>query len=449
MKMLDGVNKISLYGAGKSNAALSALLKRSGWQGELTLRSDRAVTREEYENIRPDILLCGKAASENFHEDIAFISPSVKTDVIPKKEGLRICTDVELFFEERERRAIGITGSDGKSTTTYLISEILRASGIDASPLGNFGTPFSSFFDSNIFAVAELSSFQLTHYTPKLLRAVITNVTENHLDWHGSMKEYVRAKLSIFARAEKIVYDADSEILKANLPERRAFCITSSELPLKELQNSFNSENFLTLEGTEMLLNGEHYIDVSGAKRREEYNIKNYMLAAAATLGLVTKDAVLQTILNFKGLKHRSELLFSENGIDYIDSSVDSSPERSARTLDALRGDIVAITGGRGKGLSLAPLCDALLRKCKGAVVLGEVGDALLSGVAKDERFASFRIRKATDMKDAVAIAKNMLGGSGTVILTPAATSFDKYKNFEERAADFENACRALSKKEI
>jgi UDP-N-acetylmuramoylalanine--D-glutamate ligase len=172
-------------------------------------------------------------------------------------------------------------------------------------------------------------------------------------------------------------------------------------------------------------------------------------LAIAATQGLATKEAVLQTILSFNGLNHRSELILSEDGINYIDSSADSSPERSARTLGEISGRAAAIVGGRGKGLSHGPLCDALLKKCIGAVAIGETADEIIEYMRRDKKYAGFNIVRAGGMHEAVRLARNMLGGEGTLILSPAATSFDTYKNFEERALDFKSACIALSKKEL
>ena len=445
MKILEGVEKIGLYGLGRSNLALAKYIRSRGIRADIILRTDKAISLEDFGLLHPDAVMVGDMAKKHYSENVLFLSPSVNPERLSVPTGVRITTDTELFFEEKARRAIGITGSDGKSTTTHLVTEILNASGIAAESLGNCGNPFADAMDTQRLAVCELSSFQLTHFAPPLYRAVITNISENHLDWHGTMDEYVRAKLKILSRAEGFVFDADSVPLLNATRGLRAFCAVSRLYSYSELKALVDAENYLTEKDLTVFLDGKELISIDGAKRKEPYNIKNYMLAIAATLGIADIQAVLKTIVDFKGLKHRCELLFSDGKISYIDSSVDSSPERSATTLSSLSGRVVAIVGGRGKGLSIEPLYRVIKGKCIGAVAMGEVGSELLRKARAD---GNIRITKASDMDEAIEKAKNMLSGEGTVILSPAATSFDKYKNFEERAEDFLRALR-LSIKEI
>ena len=427
--------RIGLFGLGKSNLGVLELLRSSIPCFELTLRSDKPITSD----INADRIYTGKSAYAEINEDVLFLSPSVRRDrhelTAAQKRGTVLASDAELFFSLFGGRVYAVTGSDGKSTTTYLISELLKASGISAVPAGNFGRSLSSLVKSDATVVAELSSFQLQYLTPRSHSAVITNVTPNHLNWHTSITEYTNAKLNILKNAKRVTVDYDSELLREALPKERLFAAVSSERDYGELKKAVDAENYLTVRESTVYLNGSPYFSTRDAIRRESYNVKNYMLAAAATLGAVAPQAVTAILRDFRGLAHRAEQVASSQGFTYINSSIDSTPERTLKTLRALSGKTAVIICGMSKGLALDGLANELPSLTSGAVLMGDIGRGLYAILTDKARDYSFGY--AENMRDAIALAESYLPSGGNVVLSPAGTSFDKYENFEMRGEDF------------
>ena len=436
--------KHGFFGIGNSNLGVYDYLSRHGELGEVTLRSDGEIPQSVLGDIRHDRVYEKQASLECLEEDVLFLSPSVRRD----REGLRqaeargvkLSSDLELFLEKRESLDYAITGSDGKSTTTHLIAAILEASGIHARPTGNYGVPLSTVIDTNEVSVAELSSFQLNFTSPKVRTAVITGITPNHLNWHTSLEEYVSAKKRITEHAERVVADADSELMHAIVKEHELFAAVSTSLQFNELSTHVKSEHYLTHRCGVIYLDSEPFIDVSGAMRHEVYNVKNYMLAAGALLDTVSAEVSGEVVRGFKGLAHRAQLVAERGGIKYYDSSVDSTPERTLATLRGLRGRNAVIIAGKGKRLSLFKLSEQLPRLSVGCVLMGEIGDELALLLS---RKYGYKYVFARDMQNAVKFASELLDGEGNVILSPAGTSFDIYKNFEERGRAF---CSAVQK---
>jgi UDP-N-acetylmuramoylalanine--D-glutamate ligase len=348
--------------------------------------------------------------------------------------GVKLSSDLELFLERRGRIDYAITRSDGKSTTTHLIASILEASGKHARPTGNYGVPLSTVIDTEEISVAELSSFQLNFTSPKVTTAVITGITPNHLNWHTSLEEYVAAKRRITDTAKRVVADTDSELMRTALEERRLFAAVSTSLQYNELSTHVRSEHYLTYRCGVIYLDSVPLIDISGALRHELYNVKNYMLAAGSLIGTASAETVGEVIRSFRGLAHRAQLVAERDGIKYYDSSVDSTPERTLATLRGIRGRNAVIIAGKGKRLSLFKLSEELPRLTVGCVLMGKIGEELSLLLSRNH---GYKYLFASDMQSAVTEAAQLLGGEGNVILSPAGTSFDVYKNFEERGRAF------------
>ncbi len=429
------INHIGFFGLGKSNLALLQYILSLSRDIKITVRQDAPLT-ERITQIAPSASIrTGREARQNFSEDIIFLSPTVRRDEPAleeaKRKGIYLSSDVELFFELDLGLHFGITGSDGKSTTTALTASILTESGIPASPAGNYGIPLASVIGRNKATVVELSSFQLMYTSPRLLRACITNITENHLNWHKGYTEYISAKENILKNARNAVYDFDSPDLCALMRGREVFAVSSVCKTEKALRASVKAENYLTLSGDYILLNGEKYISLQGAVRREEYNIRNYMSALAMSLGLHKREAAERAIRGFGGLMHRAETVYSADGIEYINSSIDTSPERTEKTLGSLSGRIAIILAGRTKGQSYDKLIPLIKQKCVGAVIMGELSEII------SKSFGDFPAFIAEDMSSAVKYARALLVHGGKMLFSPSATSFDAYNSFEERGADF------------
>ena len=437
----NGRIKVGLYGLGKSNLGVLELLRSRASAFELTLRSDDPISAD----VGADRCFFGRSAMDFIDEDIIFLSPSVRRDcpqlIRARDRGTVISSDTELFLSQFHGPLYAVTGSDGKSTTTYLISQMLTLSGVPATAAGNYGRSLAALIDTDAAVVAELSSFQLQYTEPASHSAVITNITPNHLNWHTSLDEYVGAKMNIKKHADRLTADLDGELLRTALQSDRLFAAVSTKLSYPEISAACDAENYLTYKGGTVYLNGSPYFSAADAKRREEYNVKNYMRAAAATLGEAHPSAITEVINGFGGLPHRAERIASDGGITYINSSIDSTPERTLKTLGALNGRIAVIICGEGKGLPLDTLAHKLPSLTVGAALMGPIGRELYGLLARDE--GGYRFAYADGMAEAITLCESYLNGAGTVVLSPAATSFDRYKNFEHRGTDFKGAVAA------
>lgn len=437
--------KQGFFGIGNSNLGVYAYLSKKGELGSITLRSDTDIPDSAARELCAERIFTGKSALEEIDEDVIFLSPSVRRDREPlrlaEKRGVKLSSDLELFLERRGYLDYAITGSDGKSTTTYLIAKMLTESGTPARPTGNYGVALSSVIDTESVTVAELSSFQLNFVCPTVRTAVITGITPNHLNWHTSLDEYVAAKRSVTDKAERLVADADSELIQPIIQSRKPFAAVSTALQYSELSTHVESEHYLTYRCGVIYLDSMPFADLCGAVRHERYNVKNYMLAIGATLGRVSHDAILKTVTEFSGLPHRAQLVRELDGIRYYDSSIDSTPERTLATLGGIHGKNAVIIAGRRKKLSLFKLAESLPSMTVGCVLMGQIGAELAPLLSHQP---GYRYVFASDMQEAILSARKLLGTGGNVILSPAGTSFDVYKNFEERGRAFASAVMKL-----
>ena len=427
--------RVGFFGIGKSNLSLINVLNLEG--ADVTLRSDKAIDREK---LPPKLKGCriydGKKAFDEMREELLFLSPSVRRDRRELSEacarGVRLCSDAELFFENAKAPIYAVTGSDGKSTTATLVTELLSAKH-RAELVGNIGRPmFSSLSDSTDCYVTELSSFMLSYLTPQTRRAAVTNITPNHLDWHCSFEEYKAAKLSIFRGAKEKILSFDDEILRDYAKKNEVFGVTSTNYTFSELKRLVKAEVFLTLENGRIFLNGESLLAIRDVKRRETHNLKNLMTAIAMTFGETAPEGIRRVAANFGGLPHRCRLVLSRGGVDFYDSSIDSTPSRTAQTLTSLGRRTVVILGGRGKGVPYSELCPALALYAECAVICGECAD----DIYKDVKSAC-RTVMVDNFDDAVEFAAELSRSCGCVLLSPAATSYDAFENYEERGKRF------------
>ena len=432
--MKEKYSRIGIVGAGVSNIGAIRYLRSVG-DFHLTLRSDKRT-----DNIlSADRALFGDEALSDIDEELLLLSPTVRRERAElraaKKRGTKISSDTELFFENNTAPVFGVTGSSGKSTTSFLISDILGREHHASPPLGNYGESLCENLGKYELYVAELSSFQLNYFAPRCKRAVLTNATPNHLDWHTDLSEYLLAKMNLLKNSEDIIYDYDAPLPFEKLP-RAAFAAVSSKKSYSELSHSARAENYITVSDETVFLNGKKYIDLGKARRKEEYNIKNYALAIGATLGYAAPESAEAALNSFSGLRHRAETVASMGGIKFVNSSIDTSPERTLETLRAFRGRVAVIISGKSKGLSNEMLARELPRLTSGAVLMGEVGERVGAYLCSSD----YPYIYADNMDDAVLYARSLLGGDGTVILSPAGTSFDLFKDYKERGEAFINA---------
>ncbi len=428
------VKRIGFFGLGKSNLSI---IRRLPKNLEIILRSERKISRSDIpKGVKISKIYEENRAFSDFSEEILFLSPSVRREraelSAAAASGVRFCSDLELFLKENKRKILAVSGSDGKSTTVTLTSALLSDKRHKNTPLGNIGTPFCyELWRKRGYAVLELSSFQLTYDIPRAKRAALTNITENHLDWHKDFEEYKSAKLSLLENAEEAVINADDPILRDFASGKEIFAITSTERGVKSLAAEFKAELFLTEEGGKILRNGVPILSVAEVKRREEHNIKNLLMALSLTDKLIPEENIRKVAGEFSGLAHRCEFFLEADGIKYINSSIDTSPARTAATLASLSSPLIVILGGRGKGVGYGEIRKSL-KKTRLAILCGENREE----IARDIK-GCVDIVSADNFEDAVLYGASVAKPGDSVVLSPASTSYDSFKSFEERGEKF------------
>ncbi len=426
---------VGFFGIGRSNLALMKLISKDT---PVILRSDAPISKNSLPkglNIRK---ICeGADAFSAFEEEILFFSPSVRREraefSAAAASGVVFSSDLELFLSENSSMILAVSGSDGKSTTATLAHMMLPKKR-DTLLLGNIGTPFSTaLLKKNIrLSVCELSSFQLSYAELNAKRAAITNITENHLNWHKDFNEYRDVKLSLLDSTFEKIISADDNILADYGKGKELFAVTSTERSFDELREAFSAEMFFTFDGGYIKKNGEKLISKNDLRQKGEYNIKNAMTALALTEGFTDMENRLKTLREFGGLSHRCQRIFEFRGAEFIDSSIDTSPARTAATLSSLEENIIIILGGKDKGLGYEALRSPLSKHAKLAVICGENREK----IAADIRGA-LDIAVIPDFEDAVLYAIGSAKDKDTVLLSPASASYDAFTSFEARGEKF------------
>ncbi len=428
--------RVGFFGFGVTNRALYKAHLAEGVT-DFTLR---AHSEEDYIPFARSYF--GESSVRELDEDILFLSPSVRRDACgavreAERLGIRVCSDCELYFETPTPPTLCVTGSDGKSTVTAMTAHILRTAGIAASPAGNFGIPFCELSPKTEICVAELSSFNLSYSEPRSCRAAITNITENHLNWHASFEEYCEAKARVLERTEGTVLSADDPICLSLARGSKPFALYSAELSYGELSRLAAAEHYLTQSDGYILLDGARYAPLPDATARVRHTLLNAMTAAGLTLGYADSEQLGEALRSFKHLSHRAELCHSHSGIDFIDSSIDTTPGRTANTLRGLCRPVLLLLGGRGKGLSYEPLTEPLASYARAVALYGEAGreiEAYLCSHGELDGIARVYFR---DFDTALAALCEQARKGDTVLLSPAATAYGEFRNFAERGCHF------------
>ena len=444
--------KVGFFGFGKSSLGVYEYLKRH-CKTEITVRSD---TRPHGELPPSSRLLYGNLALTDIDEDILFLSPSVRRDrpelTKALERGVILSSDSELFFEYNENDVYLVTGSDGKSTTTYITAELLKNHYGKAVPAGNFGEALSPHIDDSpdTALVTELSSFQLNYFIPKSQRALITNITENHLNWHKSYEEYISAKKNALRLTDGAILSYDNPQTRKIAHELSSlYSVFSMEKSEAELKEEIKAEHYITLRDGCISVSGEPILPISKIKARGRHNILNFMSAIALSYGKCDREYIENFAESFGGLVHRCETVGIYRGVRYVNSSIDSSPKRTVATLATFSDKVIIILGGRGKGLDFHELVPTLREKTKFIVLTGECGKEIKEILDTETRAGRFcaPYRYESDFYDALDLAIREASESDTVLLSPASTSYDCFKSFEERGDAFKRYIKKRNSK--
>lgn len=373
--------------------------------------------------------------------DAVMKSPGIKPGngavVLLKKANYSIISDIELgYMLKGHSNIIAVTGTNGKTTTTTLINEIINKCGIKSSAIGNIGVgAISDFvFSEDEYLVVECSSFQLDDiYAFKPEISVITNITVDHLDYHGDYDSYIRAKLNVLENQDQgdvAILNYDDEILK-NLSNVNAEVIyVSAKAELADgiyykdgiIKISENNQEIFSLECDKVFIRGLH----------NYYNIM-YSLAVAYKLNL-NLDMVRKAIYDFKGVHHRLEFVLERNGIKYYNDSKGTNPDSTEKAIDSFEEPIVIILGGYDKKIDFTPLLEYGKSRIKSIVTLGETKN-LIYDTALSLGYKS--IIKVDTLEEAVHKAKDLAESGDVVLLSPACASWDMFKNYEVRGNEF------------
>ena len=431
--------KIAVLGLGVSNRPLVRLLLEFGCTVTGCDRTPREKLEEEVLELEKlgCTLSVGDGYLDHLQADLVFRTPGMHP-ANPALEALRsrgakVTSEMEAFFEVCPCPLIAVTGSDGKTTTTTLISEMLKAQGYTVWLGGNIGTPLLPLcrqMKETDFAVVELSSFQLMDMTHSPSRAVITNLAPNHLDVHKDMDEYVWAKKNIYRfqkETDLLVLNGDNAITK----ELKGNGITHYFARVGQAR--------VCLKGDQIIRDGEPVLNVKDILIPGVHNIENYMAAILAVEGLVSDETVRAVAATFGGVEHRIELVRIKDGVRFYNDSIASSPSRTMAGLRSFSEKVLLIAGGYDKNIPYDDLGPEICDHVKSLYLGGATGSKIRAAVEAAANYAPGQpqIVDCGDFETAVRRAAADAKSGDVVLMSPASAAFDQFKNFMVRGAFF------------
>lgn len=391
----------------------------------------------------------GDGYLNNLSGDMIFKTPGMRYDVPEllkaKENGSIVTSEMEVFFEVCPSHIIAVTGSDGKTTTTTLIHKMMTDAGYKTWLGGNIGNPLltdTEKMKENDWVILELSSFQLHTMRKSPEIAVITNISPNHLDMHKDYKEYIDAKKNI------MLYQNEGDTLIVNADNQVTADIGKSASGAVKYF-SRNDMADVYLDGNIIKRGIVEILNIKDIKIPGMHNVENYMAAIAAVSGLVSKEVIVNVAKTFGGVEHRIELVRTLDGVKYYNSSIDSSPNRTINTLRVFPNKVIMIAGGKDKGIPYDEIGPALAEHVKVLILIGATSDkiqeALDAEINKTGNGKDIEVIRATSYEDAVNTARSKAHDGDVVLLSPASTSFDMFRNFEERGNLFKKIVNELN----
>ena len=387
----------------------------------------------------------GENYLQGLNQDVIFRTPGLRPDVpellAAKARGSEITSEMEVFFEVCPCTLLAVTGSDGKTTTTTIIAELLKAAGKTVHVGGNIGNPLLCRADEmhpEDYAVLELSSFQLMTMTHSPHIAVVTNLAPNHLDMHKSMEEYVAAKENIFryqSAGDVAVFNLDNVITReqgTRAPGHVRY-FSRREEPADGV--FLRGEEIISRhDGWEQVIMTTEDIRLPGV-----HNVENYMAAIAAVDGLVPYEVIRRFARDFNGVEHRIELVRTYHGVRFYNDSIASSPSRTIAGLRSFKEKVILIAGGYDKHIPFDVLGPEVVERVKLLVLCGATAGKIRAAVeqAPGYRPGHPEIVEVMPFEKAVLYARDKAQSGDVVTLSPACAAFDQFKNFAERGKTF------------
>ena len=437
--MLLANKNITVVGMGVTGVATANFLVSQKACVTLVDSKSRVMLEKNIQSLSPETLKHFNCIEIPTTSDLIVLSPGVDINASflekSRKQGIQIISEIELASRFAQAPIIAVTGTNGKSTVTTLIGEILRQAGKKIAIGGNLGTPFIDLLKVQPvdYFVLEVSTFQLEGiktFRPDI--AIILNITPDHLDRHKNFKEYseLKGKISAFQTEEDILIlnKDDDHVLKQGMrSEAKKVFFSTSE---KVTSGAYLEKNSITTCFDE---NKKHFLSLDELKPPIKFQIENFLGAIAATTILnVGRDEIVSAAINFKGLDHRIEWVRTVRGIDFINDSKGTNVGALHKSLENFSQPIILIAGGKDKGGDFQVLKNLFRKKVKHLVLMGETKNKfreILNG--------SFSYEDAENMEDAVKRAMKKAIAGDVVLLSPGCSSFDMFESFMERGDQF------------
>lgn len=456
--------KVSVVGAGKSGLAAARLLRS---KGALVLVSEFGSVGEQEAGLLQEqgISLEQEGHSERVYDaDFCVVSPGIPPQAPVMKtmaaRGMALYSEIEIASLFCSARIVGITGTDGKTTTSTLVHRICEEDGLRhgyrSYCVGNIGVPFSSMVSDMKacdVAVVELSSYQLERcptFRPDI--AVITNITPDHLDrYEGDLNGYAAAKFRIYSNQSEddtLIYNEDDPLLSSHFEaDRRHFPFRIVPFGLEPVAPGHPDRRIVFLEGNTIVVRTdggyERIIETSEFLKesfRGRHNIYNALAAVAAARELgIGNESICSALREFTGVEHRQEFVMNINGTGWVNDSKATNINALRQALDALPGMVILIAGGRDKGNDYASIADLVRRKVSVIIAIGESQQKIAA--AFDGIVA---VKTAGSLEDAVLSASEFSGPGQTVLFSPGCASFDMFADFEDRGRRFKKCVHQL-----
>ena len=437
--------KIAVLGLGVSNRPLVRLLLEFGCDVLGCDRTPREKLDEEV--LQLEEMGCKLSVGDHYLDgveaDVLFRTPGMHPGnpaiVALAEKGAYVTSEMEVFFEVCPCTLLAVTGSDGKTTTTTLVSEMLKAAGKQVWLGGNIGTPLLPLvrqMKPEDFAVVELSSFQLMDMTRSPQRAIVTNLAPNHLDIHKDMEEYVESKKNIFRYQDGnglLILNADNDITSTfrGIGETRFF--------------SRQGQAHVCLKDGVICRGGEEVLNTSDILLPGVHNIENYMAAIAMVEGLVEDETIRQVAKNFGGVEHRIELVRIKDGVRFYNDSIASSPSRTIAGLRSFKEKVILIAGGYDKHIPYDVLGPEVCAHVKQVFLCGATAPQIRSAVESCADFhGQVEMTDCGNFENAVRSAAAAAKEGDVVLMSPASASFDEFKNFMVRGEFFKKIVKEL-----
>lgn len=415
LKTLINNKKVLILGFGREGRSTLREITDAGNFQSITIADAREITAELPANV-------STVTGENYLEclddyDIVFKSPGV---VLPKHADeykAVISSEVDVFLKAYGKQAVGITGTKGKSTTSSLIAHVLKSAGKEVLFAGNIGIPVFDIWKEvtqNTIIVLELSCHQLEFLKYAPHNALLLNIYEDHLDHYGTREKYAAAKKNIYLKqgAEDILFTIEEERPDASVYEGKTVCVEKTDAPFSDFD------------------------EVSGATLKGKHNVLNCAFAYAVTKNFgVDEGTFINAVGSFKGLPHRLEYIGTKNGIDFYDDSISTTVKSAISAVESIKNAGVLLLGGMERNLEYGELIDYICSSKLDSVVFMYASGRRMYDMytAKDKDSFAPKAYLAKDLSEAVNCAKNNAKEGKAVILSPAAASYDSFKNFEER----------------